>query len=49
MYVYRNFLTNASLSGLSLSPAFSATTRTYAAGVPYNVSSLTVTPTLCVS
>jgi hypothetical protein len=54
VYVYRNFLTNASLSGLSLSqgtlsPAFAAATRAYAASVPYNVSSLTVTPTLAVT
>ena len=51
VYVFRNFLTNANLSGLSLSqgtlsPAFSAATRAYAASVPTSVSSLTVTPTL---
>jgi hypothetical protein len=44
-------LTNASLNGLSLSqgtlsPAFAAATRAYAASVPHSVSSLTLTPTL---
>lgn len=51
VYVYRNFLTNANLSGLSLSqgtlsPAFAADISSYTATVASGVSSITVTPTL---